>query len=85
VSRIPGPKQQLNRINKRLIFKRNLVTDGLRQTVPDNCGQSMQMKKLSISNTFLPSPQPKRRARDGYATQQRHRPPKSRHNGRFAV
>jgi hypothetical protein len=53
VSRIPGPKQQLNHIDKRLIFKRNFVTDGSRQTAPDNCGQSQQTRNLSISDAFF--------------------------------
>jgi hypothetical protein len=85
VFRIPGPKQQLNHIDKQLIFKRNFLTDGLRQPVPDNCGQSQQMRNLSISDAFLISPEPKRRARDGNLARQRRRPLKSRHNGRFAV
>jgi hypothetical protein len=57
----------------------------LRQPVPDNCGQSQQMRNLSISDAFLISPEPKRRARDGNLARQRRRPLKSRHNGRFAV
>jgi hypothetical protein len=85
VSRIPGPKQQLNHIDKRLIFKRNFVTYGLRQTAPDNCGQSQQTRNLSISDAFLISPEPKRRAREGNPTRQHRRPLKSRHNGRFVV
>jgi hypothetical protein len=65
VSRIPGPKLQLNRVDKRLISKRNFVTFGLRQTMLDNRGQSLRMRNLSISDAFLISPEPKRRARDG--------------------
>jgi hypothetical protein len=43
--RIPGPMRGLNCIDKHLIFKRNFMTDFLRQAAARNCDQSLQPKK----------------------------------------